>query len=198
MKTYNQFINESIRDKMVGKSKQDVLDNLSTISISDHIDAVRSNNMGISYLPSKQEILDTFFYVGDHPLKIDDEKIYDTNNKIIKNVYDELFHTQYNMTYHKLQKVFIHKLDRKYITDMIKFWFEDMNVNKETVLNILSNDDVISVIDEFHKVVNEIDYNPKESIISDLIKYYDEDKFREISKEVITNKTGLPDDYLDE
>jgi len=175
MKTFKEFINESIRDKMVGKSKKDIIDDINKLSISDHIDMIRKYNLGVEFLPSKEEINDIFFNVGDRPFIIEYdgevEKIYDTNNKIIKNIYDELYHAQYKSSYHKLQKLFYYYMNHKYIINMIKFWCDDIGINKEYVLK----DDIIdNIIERFYKLVSKKEYISIENIISDLIKYYDE------------------------
>jgi hypothetical protein len=198
MKTFKEFINESIRDKMVGKSKKDIIDDINKLSLSDHIDMIRKYNLGVEFLPSKEEINDIFFNVGDRPFMIEYdgevEKIYDTNNKIIKNIYDELYHTQYKSSYHKLQKLFYYYMNHKYIINMIKFWCDDIGINKEYVLK----DDIIdNIIERFYKLVSKKEYISIESIISDLIKYYDEDEFKQIAKNVIIYNLGLPDNYLD-
>ena len=189
---------------MVGKSMDGVIDKLNNMSLSDHIDTVRKYNLGVSYFPNKKEIIDRFFNVGDQPFTIkysnnDVEKIYDTNNKIIKNIYDEICHSQYNMSYHKLQKVFLYKLSRKYVIDTIIFWCEELGIDKEEVFNGITNDDSnIFLVKKYHRLVNEKEYESLESIISDLIGYYDKNDFKELSKKVIIDSYVLPKNYLDE
>jgi hypothetical protein len=52
MKRYNEFINESIRDKMVGKSKDEIIKDMRPFDI---FSAVADNKLPKDYLPSREE-----------------------------------------------------------------------------------------------------------------------------------------------
>lgn len=203
MKTYKEFISESIRDKMTGVSKEDILNKLDTMSLARQIETVMKYNLGVENIPSKEELIDEFFYVDEHPLTLrigdeDVEKIYDINNKIVKNIHDEIFHTFYRMSYYKIQRQFLDLFERDYVVDMIKFWCDEENIDEEKVKKlILSNNNNVDLAEGYHKLVNETEYVDINGIISDLIGYYDKEKFKIIAKKIITFKLGLPEGYLD-
>jgi len=53
---YNDFLNESLKDKMTGVSEDDVKKSLDKLSVFDRINKIRRYNIGDKYLPSQEEI----------------------------------------------------------------------------------------------------------------------------------------------
>ena len=53
MKTFKEFINEGLRDKMVGKSDNEILKSLEKLSDSDKIIAIIKYQLDYSLLPTK-------------------------------------------------------------------------------------------------------------------------------------------------
>jgi len=58
MKSYNKFINEElgIRDQMVGKSDEDIRNNLNKLNPYDRINKIKEKGLDDSYMPSDEEI----------------------------------------------------------------------------------------------------------------------------------------------
>ena len=58
MKNYNQFIKESLRDKMSPISDEDILKSLDKLSTWNRVIQVKNNNLDDKYLPSDEDILE--------------------------------------------------------------------------------------------------------------------------------------------
>ena len=78
MKTFKEFINEGLRDKMVGKSNEEVLKSLEKLSDSDKIIAIIKYQLDYSLLPitlDSNGVPDNLIVKGD---------LYCSNNQLIR------------------------------------------------------------------------------------------------------------------
>jgi len=82
MKTYNQFINESIRDLMTPKSKEDVKKSLDKLRFSERLDKIEDYDMGEFYTEEEKDEI----YKGDKNEKMLNGAIQNNNLELVKSL----------------------------------------------------------------------------------------------------------------
>lgn len=93
---FDQFLNESLKDKLKGKSEDEMKDNILKLIVFDRISKIKNYNLSDNLMPSDEEIQDELneFSIKEQYKLI---KKYDLSEKFYPTSKEELLHTLSNM-----------------------------------------------------------------------------------------------------